>query len=185
MIKKYPHFLVKQQGDKYTAEVNESIKKTGTKPFYQRRSDTQSWGDFYLSEWQSKCFEVDVSEENINKISDHYLKIVNVKDPLRILATDLLGNGLDCSSLLGIENNKVVFVGDKERGIVITDLSKSDKINILSNMPEILNAVKLLAACFIDNDLKNHITLDYELRGESYQLSFIKINNPQQLNPKI
>lgn len=57
----------------------------------------------------------------------------------------------------------------------IKELSIEEKISIVSNSDEVLAAVKILVALFKDAELKNHITLDYELYGETYQLSIKKI----------
>jgi hypothetical protein len=58
------------------------------------------------------------------------------------------------------------------------NLTAKKKLQIVSNAPEILNAVKLLAACFLDNDLKDNITLRYHLLNDNYELKFSKVTPP-------
>jgi len=53
-------------------------------------------------------------------------------------------------------------------------LSVEQKVSIVSGSDEIIMAVKILIVLMEDADLKNHVTLEYELNGENYKLAFTK-----------
>jgi hypothetical protein len=53
-------------------------------------------------------------------------------------------------------------------------LNTKQKIQAISECPEIMMAVKMLICTMEDVDLKHHITLDYELNGQNYELRFTK-----------
>ncbi len=53
-------------------------------------------------------------------------------------------------------------------------LNTKQKIALISECEEIMMAVKMLICAMEDADLKHHITLDYELNGQNYELMFTK-----------
>lgn len=55
-------------------------------------------------------------------------------------------------------------------------LTTQDKIKIISECNEIMMAVKMLIFTMDDADLQNHITLNYELNNQNYELKFTKLN---------
>ncbi len=67
----------------------------------------------------------------------------------------------------------------------LLELTTKQKLEIVSGCNEILTAVKLLIALFEDNELKEHITLDYELNNETYQLSLNKLSNANEVVEEI
>lgn len=54
-------------------------------------------------------------------------------------------------------------------------LTTEQKIQVISECDEIMMAVKMLIATMEEAELKNHITLNYELFSEEYELSFKKL----------
>ena len=58
-------------------------------------------------------------------------------------------------------------------------LNTKQKIQAISECPEIMLAVKMLICVMEDADLKHHVTLDYELNNQNYELimSRLQIEN--------
>lgn len=54
------------------------------------------------------------------------------------------------------------------------NLSKEQKVSIVSQSEEIMTAVKMLISLMEDADLKNNVTIGYELKNEDYELIFTK-----------
>lgn len=50
-------------------------------------------------------------------------------------------------------------------------LTKSEKVNIVMNMPEVTKAVKLLLACMIDGGIKNYVKADFVFGKDTFTLS--------------
>ncbi len=54
-------------------------------------------------------------------------------------------------------------------------LSKEQKVGVISNCDEVMLAVKILICLMDDADIRNRITLEYELNGDNYKLEFTKM----------
>jgi hypothetical protein len=83
-------------------------------------------------------------------------------------------NCVECN----INNDKLkfnqAFLNLHKKHKIMEKLNKEQKVSIISNSDEIMTAVRMLIALMEDADLKNNITIGYDLNNENYELSFTK-----------
>ena len=56
-------------------------------------------------------------------------------------------------------------------------MTPKEKITAIQNTEEIKNAIALLYATFKDLDLQSYIRLNYDIDGEEFEITFMRILN--------
>ncbi len=61
-------------------------------------------------------------------------------------------------------------------------MTDTDKIKAIGNSPEVIKAIKLLTACFVEMELKSIIRYSYDIPGYGkFELTYLKITNEVEI----
>lgn len=152
---RYKHIHFTYTPEQSVVVFNENEEPKDEKPYYKRRTEGQSWGDFYHSEWQSQSITLTMDDVEAEKVKAY------ISEPITIFEEDyakgILVNCIEikcssCNHVLGTELKKGCAThcpdGDNYYKAVFKEPVKEGK-----KCCKIINNVKQcnLSCCKVDN----------------------------------